>query len=233
VSAPALVVLDTAEEAKERCAAAIADALAEDPMPRLVLAGGQTPRLAYQFLAQRCTESLDWRRVEFWFGDERCVAPTHPLSNYRLAEETLFQPLRVTLENVHRMLGELGAEEGAERYAARLQELWDGSPVFTVALLGLGPEGHTASLYPGSPALAALELAVGVRVPAASPERITLTPKALCGAERVFFLLTGPEKSLALRAALQAGPSDPSVPASCIRGRCETVIFCDRAALES
>jgi 6-phosphogluconolactonase len=224
-----LEVCPTAEEALSRCAAAIANALRGAAQPALCLAGGSTPRGTYAILASQYRASLDWQAVEYWFGDERCIAPTHPKSNYRMALEALLDPLEVPGQQVHRMLGELGPEEGARRYAERLHERLGAKPSFTVALLGMGPEGHTASLFPGSPALTAQALAAGVEVAAVPRERITLTPAAL-QAERVFWLVTGGQKRDALaRAALQDAP-DPSVPTSYVRGSIETVCFCDAAA---
>lgn len=219
----------TAEEALARCAGAIAEALSAATQPSLCLAGGTTPRGTYALLAADYAAALDWQAVGYWFGDERCVGPAHPKSNYRMAQESLLDPLEVPGEQVHRMLGELGAAEGARRYAARLAERLGAQPAFTVALLGMGAEGHTASLFPDSPALASNELALGLEVPALPRERITLTPAAL-HAEHVFLLITGESKREALQAALGAERPTPSIPTSYVRGTIETVCFCDAAA---
>ncbi|MDA8345882.1 MAG: 6-phosphogluconolactonase [Thermaerobacter sp.] len=224
-----LDVSATPEQALARCASAIAQALAAAAQPSLCLAGGTTPRGAYAMLAADYENALDWHRVGYWFGDERCVAPTHPKSNYRMALDSLLDPLGVPSHQVHRMLAELGAQEGARRYAQRLTDRLGARPVFTVALLGMGQEGHTASLFPGSPALQAGELVVGVDVPAVPRERITLTPAAL-SAEHVFLLVTGEQKRDALAAAVAAKAPDPHLPTSYVRGSIETVCFCDAAA---
>ncbi len=226
---PRIDVAPTSAEAMARCAAAIAEALPASRHPTLCLAGGTTPRGAYELLASRYAKAVNWQGVEYWFGDERCVGPMHPKSNYRMALESLLDPLEVPAQRVHRMLGELGPQQGAQRYAQRIAETLGEQPNFTVALLGMGPEGHTASLFPGSPALSAEEFALGVQVPAVPRERITLTPAAL-HADRVFLLVTGKEKSAALAAALAADAPDPAVPTSYIRGSIETVCFCDGAA---
>ncbi len=227
-----LQVLPTAEETMRACASAISSALREAPAPHLVLAGGQTPRGVYALLAAGGGEAdaPPWRDVEFWFGDERCVGPDHPKSNYRLAREALLEPLGIAASRVHRMLGELGAEEGARRYRDRIVDRLGPEPGFAVALVGMGAEGHTLSLFPQSAGLFATELAIAALVPTPPRERISLTPAALGGTRRIFFLVTGAQKRDALGRALSAERRDPAVPTSFLRGRVETVFFCDRDA---
>lgn len=224
-----VVRAETPEEAKRLCAEAIARRLAEDPDPKFVLAGGSTPEGTYAILASDYRTAVDWKGVEFWFGDERCVGPEHPKSNFGMARRTLFDPLAIPPEHVHRMLGELGADAAAERYESRLL----GVTGFSVALLGMGPEGHTASLFPGAPALTSDRLCTSVLVPTPPPKRVTMTPRALALAGSVFFLVTGTEKAEALAAALTAQEGTGAAPTSFVRGRSETVVFCDRAALRS
>lgn len=220
------VALESADGAKRACAEAIARHLAQSTAPSLVLAGGSTPEATYALLAQEYRTALDWGRVHFFFGDERCVGPDHPKSNYGMARRSLLEPLAVPAQHVHRMLGELGGDAAAERY----ERLLEAAAEFSVVLLGMGPEGHTASLFPNSPALRSDRLAVGTIVPTPPPKRITLTPRALGRAERVFFLVTGAEKAAALEAALAAAGADAAVPTSFVRGRLETLAFCDLAA---
>ncbi len=228
-----LVLRETAEETLQACAQAVAAGLRAASAPHFVLAGGQTPRGVYTRLAAAAkdADAPAWHDVEFWFGDERCVGPDHPKSNFHLAQETLLRPLRIPGGHIHRMLGELGAEEGARRYAARIRARLGSQPQFTVVLIGLGPEGHTLSLFPESEGLLADDLAVAALVPTPPRERISLTPTALGAAERIFLLATGSEKRQALRAALGATRPDPGIPTSFLRGRIETVVFCDRGAL--
>lgn len=220
------VVARSADAAKAQCAQAIVEHLAKADSPSLVLAGGSTPQGTYDLLAVKHRMAIDWERVQFWFGDERCVGPDHPKSNYGMARASLFDPLGIPADHVHRMLGELGPDQGAERY----ERLLDPFLGFTVVLLGMGPEGHTASLFPNSPGLKAEGLVVGAQVPTPPPRRITMTPRALSGADHVFLLVTGAEKAPALSAALGASPNDPSAPTSFVRGRVETVLFSDEAA---
>jgi 6-phosphogluconolactonase len=198
-------------------AAATADLVAaavEDGVRTLVLAGGSTPKRAYQLLAER---SLPWGRVAVLFGDERCVPPTDPESNYWMAHETLLE--RVHPGTVHRMPGELGAEAAAVLYDGVVRAA---SPLDLV-LLGIGPDGHTASLFPGHPALGATGGAVPVHdAPKPPPDRVSLTLEALRSARRVVVIATGADKAEAMRAARRG-----EVPAGMIPG---AEYLVDRAA---
>jgi 6-phosphogluconolactonase len=159
----------------------------------LVLAGGTTPAACYRELARM---DVAWGRVTALFGDERCVPPDDPESNYRMAREALLD--RVHPASVHRMAGELGPDEAAAAYDAivgRLQPL-------DVVLLGVGEDGHTASLFPGNRALQADGWATPVRgAPKPPPERVSLTLRALRGARTVLILATGAGKAEAVAMA--------------------------------
>jgi 6-phosphogluconolactonase len=223
-------VADTAAEAAEAAAArlrsAIEDARRARGAAHVALAGGTTPRRTYELLA---SEIDDLTGVEVWFGDERAVGPDDPESNYRMVSETLLAGGRGP--EVHRIEGERGAEEAAAAYAAELQErlpLDDGVPVLDLALEGLGPDGHTASLFPGNPAVQATGVCVAVHdAPKPPPDRITLTVPVLGVARSIVFLATGAEKADAVRSLL-AGPN-PEVPSSLLGGD-RTELIVDRAA---
>jgi 6-phosphogluconolactonase len=185
-------VLDTPEEVAAAAAADIAGALRAGSRT-LVLAGGTTPRRCYELLARL---EVEWGRVTVLFGDERCVPPDHPDSNYRMAREALLD--QVAPATVHRIPGELGPEEAAAAYA----EVVAGLAPLDVVVLGVGEDGHTASLFPGDTALEAKGWAVGVRnSPKPPPERVTLTLQALRGARRVLILATGAGKAQAVSMA--------------------------------
>jgi len=227
-----------AEAAAVRAASEIArrlqSALRERGVAHLALSGGTTPGRAYELLAQ---ELEDWRGVELWFADERCVGADDEESNYRLAHETLLGSAS-GLEDarVHRMEGELGPELGAERYESSLRErapLEDELAVLDVIVLGIGPDGHVASLFPGSPTLdvQAPALCIGVHdSPKPPPERITLTLPVLRAARRCVLLATGAGKADAVDAML----AEPSrhVPASLLRRGHLSVIVDDAASPE-
>jgi 6-phosphogluconolactonase len=228
-----LVRLRDPEAVARAAAAAVVDAsfkaIHEHGSCRLVLAGGNTPRTAYQLLAGELKEEVDWSRVNFYFGDERCVPPDDPRSNYRMAKENLFDPLKVGQAGVHRIAGELPPENGAAEYDAQIRDLkTEHIPIFDLVLLGMGSEGHTASLFPGSPALdEQSRLAVAVSVPADPPDRVTLTPAALALARQIAFLVTGAEKAAAL-ADVFADGSD--LPAARVAALAPSRFLADEAA---
>ena len=171
--------------------------------------------------------------MELWLGDERAVPPDDPASNFRMIRESLLAPAAVPDEQAHRVRGELGAQAAAAVYAAELRRrlpLAAGRiPVFDLALLGLGEDGHVASLFPRHPALETRGRAcvAVLDAPKPPPERVTVTLDVLRAARRIVVLATGEDKRAAVAAAL-AGP-DPAVPASLVaRGPVELVV--DRAA---
>ena len=185
-------VLETPEEVAAAGAAAIAQALQEGART-LVLAGGTTPARCYELLADH---EVEWGRVTVLFGDERCVPPDHPDSNYKMAREALLD--RVAPATVHRMPAELGPDEGATEYSSTIAALLP----LDVVVLGVGEDGHTASLFPGHPVLEAKGLVAGVRnSPKPPPERVTLTLEVLRGARQVIILATGAGKAKAVAMA--------------------------------
>ena len=185
-------VLDTPEDVAAAAAAEIAEAI-RGGARTLVLAGGTTPRRCYELLAGL---EVEWGRVTILFGDERCVPASHPDSNYRMAREALLD--QVAPATVHRIPGELGPDEAAAAYARVVAGL---APL-DVVVLGVGEDGHTASLFPGDVALNAKGWAVGVHnSPKPPPERVTLTLQALRGAHRVIILATGAGKAQAVAMA--------------------------------
>ena len=183
----------------------------------VALAGGSTPRAAYRAAAGLRT---DWSRATLWFGDERCVAPDHEHSNYRIAKEALLDRLEGGRPVVHRIRGELGPDEGAASYERVLLEGFAPSwPRLDLVLLGLGPDAHCASLFPHSPALLERERpVVGVEVAGLEPfvPRVTLTLPAINAARHVVFLVAGEDKAEAVARAF-GGEPDPGAPASLVR----------------
>jgi 6-phosphogluconolactonase len=225
-----------AETVAQRAAAHIArqlrDAREQRGVAHLALSGGTTPGRTYELLGA-APEELNG--VEVWFADERCVAPEDAESNYRLAAETLLEPAHVPPERVHRMRGEAGPQEGARLYAEELtRELGDAGaapPVLDLIVLGIGPDGHVASLFPGAATLDAGADAVclGVRdSPKPPPERITLSLAMLRAARECMLLATGASKTDAV-AAMLAEPCH-HVPASLLRRERLTVMLDDAAA---
>ena len=190
--AATFTVLESPEEVAVAAASEIAAAIRKGART-LVLAGGTTPRRCYELLTNM---EVEWGRVTMLFGDERCVAPDHPDSNYFMVRETLLS--QVAPATVHRIPAELGPDAAARAYdhvVALLVPL-------DVVLLGVGEDGHTASLFPGHPELESDRWAVGVRnAPKPPPMRVTLTLHALRGARRVIILATGAGKADAVAKA--------------------------------
>jgi 6-phosphogluconolactonase len=188
-----------AEAAAKRFLDSAKRAVAKSDRFLVVLAGGSTPRALYRRLTEPpYRDKVPWKQTYFAFGDERCVPPDHEESNYRMARETLFEPLEIPDYRVLRMKGEQKPVEAARRYEVRLGDLFlnRSSRRFDLVLLGIGTDGHTASLFPGTAALEERERwVVANQVPRLGVWRITLTFKALNAARRVLFLATGEEKA--------------------------------------
>jgi 6-phosphogluconolactonase len=190
----------------------------------IVLTGGRTPGRAYELAAGL---EPDWSRASVWWGDERCVPPDDERSNYGLARRTLFDRLAAQPERVHRIRGEDDPAAAAASYERELR-----GTTLDLLLLGLGPDGHLASLFPNAPGLSETERLVIPAEPGLEPfvERVTLTPPALRGARRIVFLVTGADKAEAVAGAL-AGTPDPAVPGSLIRAESgETLAILDQEA---
>ena len=190
----------------------------------IALSGGSTPRRLYARLAAEPWRGrVAWERLEFFFGDERHVPPDDPQSNYRMAREELFDRVPVPAANVHRIRAEdpdpARAARGYEEEIRRVFALSpEAVPRFDVALLGLGPDGHTASLFPHTTALAETRrLVVANRVDKLDTWRITLTAPVFDAAALVLFLVAGADKAEALRAVLDGPPAPDSFPAQRIR----------------
>lgn len=187
----------------------------------LLLSGGSTPGAVYQNLALPVGSTrLDWRRVHLFWGDERCVAPDHPDSNYAMVRQALLAHLPLPGENVHRIPGEIGAAAAANAYEADLRreflDLKAGLPVFDLVMLGLGDDGHTASLFPGEIALEeterwAVAVAHSLPPPPLVP-RVTVTLPVINAARRVLFLVAGGQKSDILYRVMMAAET-PRLPA--------------------
>jgi 6-phosphogluconolactonase len=185
-------------------AAAVADMLASAARAggHIVLTGGSTPAAAYE---QAAALERDWSRTELWWGDERCVPPDDDRSNFGMAKHTLLDRLEVQPSAIHRMRGELGSDAGAEEYDRELGDL----ARFDVVLLGLGPDGHVASLYPNQPTLDETERRVIGAEAQLEPfvDRITLTLPMLRAARAVVFLVRGADKADACAHAFAGEPS--------------------------
>jgi 6-phosphogluconolactonase len=211
-----------------------AAALAANGPHRVSLSGGSTPKALYGLLASdEFRDRFPWRRVSWYWGDERFVPHDHPESNYRMTREAMLAKAPVPPENIHPVPADGTPDDAAQRYERTLQEAYGATaldparPLFDVRLLGLGPDGHTASLLPGDPVLEERKRWVAVVAHGRPEVRITMTYPAIESSRRVAFLVAGREKAPILR-AIRAG--DSQVPAARVRPRSELFWFVDSAA---
>jgi 6-phosphogluconolactonase len=210
-----------------------AEAIARNGRFTVALSGGSTPQAAFQLLAAApYTGRVDWDRVHIFWVDERCVPPDHPDSNYRLARRSLLDRVRIPADQIHPMRGDLTPEQAAAEYDALIRRLFNAGPpavntpheftgdLFDLAWMGMGADGHTASLFLGHPALWVVDrwaAAVEHRgLPEPAVDRITLTRPALRRARQMTFLVSGADKSDALRRIFQPalGNQAPTLPAA-------------------
>lgn len=203
--ATAIVVVDAAQRA-----------VADHGRFHVVLSGGSTPKALYSLLADdpELRAQVPWDGTFFFFGDERCVPPDHPDSNYRTANEALFMKVGIAPDHIFRMSGEKQAAAAADEYEQALRSHFalrgPELPRFDLVLLGMGPDGHTASLFPGTSALEERSRLVTANwVEKLHAHRVTMTAPALNHAAMVVFLVHGHDKSTALKAVLD-GPHEPS-----------------------
>jgi 6-phosphogluconolactonase len=214
-----LRIFDTPRDAQQAAAVLLVEA-AHGGEP-IALSGGDSPGPAYEQAAEL---EPDWSSARLWWGDERCVPPDDEHSNYLLVKRTLLDRIDKQPREVQRIRGELGGEAAAAEYDRLLEGVRLG-----LALQGIGPDGHTASLFPNSPALEERERRA-VAVPHDDVERVTMTLPVLSAALQVVFLVLGDQKAEAVARAF-AGPPDPATPASLLRSESgETIVLLDRAA---
>ena len=178
----------------------------------VALSGGTTPKGAFTLLAQEPRRSqVEWERLSVFFSDERCVPPEDPQSNYGMANRTLLSQVAIPTEHVHRMRGELAPQQAADEYASVLRDALGDDPVLDLAMLGMGPDGHTASLFPGTSPVGEQRLLVAAPfVPKFGAYRLTMTPRIINRARRVVIAAAGAEKAEALQRALE-GAVDPNL----------------------
>jgi 6-phosphogluconolactonase len=237
-STPAFHCSDTATETYDECAAALAErldrAVRERGVARIALAGGNTPRRLYRRLAEHYRSALPWERVEFYFGDERNVPMDHPKSNFRMAREALFEPLGIPPYHTFPMISDhqRDPERDARDYEVTLRR-WASGPVprFDITLLGMGDDGHFASLFPDSPALNVRDrLMVVNSVEKLHCHRLTLTFPVFEQARDVIFLVVGEHKRPAVK-RVRDGRTD--LPAERLASVRPTEWFLDATACAS
>lgn len=208
-----------ARAAAERFVGLAEDAVADRGQFVVALSGGSTPRAAYTLLAsENLSRRVAWKRVHVFWGDERCVPPDHSESNYRMARETLLDRVPIPSENVHRVRGELPPHQAAAAYQGELQSVLGSVGRLDLVLLGMGKDGHLASLFPGIEAVhEQVQWVVACYVEKLSAWRVTLTPPMINSAAHIVFLVSGSGKAARLKEVL-AGPYRPDVlPAQVVK----------------
>jgi len=223
--------MEMAEAAARSFAARAAESVSAQGRFTAALSGGKTPVAIYTLLAKApFLSQIPWARVHLFWGDERCVPPDHRDSNYRMAREFLLDHVPIPPANVHRMPGEMDPVEAAARYEGELRDFFaphgEGLPAFDYILLGLGEDGHTASLFPGTRAIReSARWVVGHNVDAQKGWRITLTPPVINAARTVVFIAAGAGKAAVLKEILE-GPYRPdTLPAQIVRPAGGTLLW--------
>lgn len=191
-------IFDTAADVVDSLANDLKTYSLQNKPAHISLSGGSTPKMLFQRLAQApYNTEINWNNLHFWWGDERCVTPTDPESNFGEANALLFSQISIPAENIHRILGENAPEQEAQRFAKEMADvvpLENGTPVFDWILLGVGPDGHTASLFPGKTNYTDENLAIVANHPESGQFRVSKTAKVLEAAKRISYLVLGPGK---------------------------------------
>lgn len=219
---------EMSRQAADLIAKKLAATLAASPTASFVLAGGSTPKATYAELARRHQSDVAWERVHLFWGDERCVPIDSPESNSAMARDALISKIPIPPQNIHWVRTELPPAEAAADYERQLRHACGGDPPrLDMVLLGMGPDGHTASLFPGSPALSATKPVTDTPVAPREPRvaRITMTLPLLNGADVVLFLIAGSEKLPIYREIFARRTGSERYPAALVRPRGRLVWF--------
>lgn len=219
---PNISVFKDNQAVAEAFAEYLCQQIAEAEQFHIALSGGSTPKVLFAHLAAAYADKIDWKKVHLYWGDERCVPPTDAESNYLMTQEKLLQYIDIPFSNVHRVLGESIPTEEAIRYGNVIN--WNlpqrgGLPIFDLIILGMGSDGHTASIFPHQMELLTAEKTCAVAVhPESGQQRITLTGKVIQAARQIHFLVTGASKKPVIKEIFSKTGNYKSYPASYIEG---------------
>lgn len=187
----------------------------------LALSGGSTPKILFQYLASLSSDFLPWKQIHLWWGDERMVPPDHAESNFSMTKNFLLDHIAIPEENIHRVKGEISPEAASNTYIEEIKAnvpQADGWPLFDLIMLGMGDDGHTASIFPYEIyLLRSPEICAVATHPDSGQKRVTLTGKAINAAERVAFLVTGKNKAEKVSEIMQKKPESHIYPAAYIQ----------------
>lgn len=201
----------------------------------IALSGGNSPKGLFEFISKNYSDLIPWNRIHFWWGDERCVPADDDQSNYKMTKQYLLSNISIAEENIHRIKGENIPEEEALRYSKELETTLNSrgkDPVFDIILLGLGDDGHTASIFPDQLELFEDENSCAVaQHPITGQKRITITGNVLNNANQIFFLVTGENKSMRVSEIMNDNDAAKLLPAYYISpANGELIWFLDKAA---
>jgi 6-phosphogluconolactonase len=233
---PNLKIAESAEEAAADCAAFVLEALGETlklkSVATIAISGGTTPKLLFADLART---SFDWRRVHVFWVDERCVPPDDAQSNFKLANDAWFAAVNYPKFNLHRIFGELEPAEGAKKYVADMTNFFqlrrDEVPAFDLLHRGMGPDAHTASLFPGEPLIDnRLDVATNVWVEKFKMHRVTLLPGVLMAAKKTVLQVSGADKADAVKSVIEGAEDWKQYPCQMASRDGKATWFLDRAS---
>ncbi len=216
-----------ANGAAEAITTGLSAAVARAGNASIALSGGSTPGSVYEHLAKK---DIAWDKVDVFWGDERCVPADSPASNFLMAQKTLLEKVRIPEKNIHRVMTELSPENAAREYELEMKRHFQSdAPAFDIVLLGLGDDGHTASLFPDTSALTVKQrLAINVFVPRLGSHRVTITLPAINAARKVMFLVSGEPKAAIVREIVERRPG--TYPAELVRPSESPAWFLDAPA---
>lgn len=232
-----LKISNTKQEVAKQFAQFLADFIASREIAHIALSGGSTPKIVFDELAENYADSIDWKKVHLYWGDERCVAPDDTESNYKMTVEHLLSKIRIPKDNIHRVKGENDPDYEARRYATLLNETLPKTkeiPRFDLVILGMGDDGHTASIFPYEMELWHSDRFCEVAThPESGQKRVTITGQVINAAETVAFLVTGKSKAEKVQEILDATGDYKKYPASLVAPSSEKLFwFLDNAAAE-
>lgn len=211
-------VFDTPDQVVQSLAETMRNLSLEQRPVHISLSGGSTPKLLFKMLASEpFVETIEWRNLHFWWGDERCVAPTDKESNFGEADSLLFQHISIPAENIHRILGENEPEGEAARFAQEMEQVIvkeNKLPAFDWILLGMGTDGHTASLFPNQTNFDDPSIAIVATHPESGQVRVSKSARLIENAKRITYLVLGKNKAGVLKQIQQSSPEAMSYPAA-------------------
>ena len=217
------------EDVAQKFSAYLFSLLQNKDQIHIALSGGSTPKIVFDELASAYGDQISWEKVHFYWGDERCVSPTDEQSNYKMTKDHLLSKIDIPEENIHRIKGEADPQEEALNYAAIIKQNLpsvNGIPQFDLVILGMGDDGHTASIFPHQIDLwDSDELCEVATHPESGQLRITITGKLINNSAKVVFLVTGKNKSAKVREIIRKEDHYGSYPASLVAPRSDVLIW--------